>query len=225
METNEMKARILQALKKGEYEISICEPNNVWIHEHPDGSKYYVLTGDSARFGTNLGSCTIKVCGLSATCELELGGWSGDDVLFRDREILDAIKKLKGMFTGIQTGTYEQMEVYAAAKGLNINDLEFYCCEDEDIPVDASDIVDLEGCKLYSVTYDDEELYLVTEPEPCEGGCWAYACYSDAEVDNYGKYPCVALFFDTEEVVDGQVAVRMDDDQCLMYNPDTGEVE
>lgn len=132
------KEIVLKALKEGQYEVEITEPNNVSCCTRYDGSYYYVMRGDSERFGVSSGMCTVYVGEHTFECELDWGEWSGDELL-EDEEIVDALESADGVISGSNQGLDGQWAVYAAANNIT-EDCPYYYCEDEDRPKDVDDL-------------------------------------------------------------------------------------
>jgi len=123
------KELVLKAIKDGEYEVEIEEPNNVRYCERYDGTPFYIMVGDDIKFGVWAGSCTVHVREHSFVCDLDYGEWSGDDLL--DDDIIEALEDADRVIYGEHMGTDAQWEVYAAANNIT-EDIPYFWCEDDD---------------------------------------------------------------------------------------------
>lgn len=124
------KELVLKAIKDGEYEVEIEEPNNVRYCERYDGTPFYIMVGDDIKFGVWAGACSVTVRDHRFTCDLNYGDWSGDDDLL-DQELIDALEAIDGVLCGEHLETDAQWEVYAAANGIT-EKIPYFWCEDDE---------------------------------------------------------------------------------------------
>lgn len=172
------KELVLKAIKDGEYEVEIEEPNNVCYHERYDGTPFYVMIGDDVKFGVWAGSCTVHVGEHSFTCDLDYGEWSGDDLL-DDDDIVNALENADGVIWGEHLGTDGQWEVYSAANNIT-EDIPYFWCEDDEC---YKDVDSLDG-------YDEDIDFQYAEPGSDD--------WQDADVEaNCGDIH--ALYLDLKE--------------------------
>lgn len=196
------KAAVLEAIRKGEYEVQIEEPNNIMHRRHPDGTDFYVLRGDDIKFGVSAGSCSVTVEDITFTCELDWGEWSGDDEeLLEDGEVMDAIGRIDGVICGEHHTDDEYISIFEAANGFPVE--EYYGCWEDDIPMDADDMTPLDRMSHVTALEHEGRTYHVIRDElheadvDHEGYRWAYAAHG--KPDNWGRYRCVTVLLEGEE--------------------------
>lgn len=215
------KAAVLEAIRKGEYEVQIEEPNNIMRRTHPDGTDFYYLRGDDIKFGVSAGSCTVTVEGIEFTCELDWGEWSGDDDEFlADEEVMDAIEGIDGVICGEHHSDDEYIAIYEAANNCTVE--EYYGCWEDDIPMDADDMESLDDmCHVTAIEYEGEKYYIIHdqmhEADDEHGGRrWAYAATGGP--DNWGRFACAVVVLDGEkkEDIGKEIIVEVMDSDVMM---------
>jgi hypothetical protein len=166
MDNTLIKKQILDAIDRGEYEVSIEGPNNIAERTKYDGSVYYFMYGDDAGFGTHPGYCTVSILNYTFTCDLETGDWDDDCDLGDDiDDIIEAIEGLDGVIYGEHYDTESYMDIYYAAnpdapEGVAYGDWS------DDLPKDIDDLgyddayIDVKyGNKEVECTITDQQLY------------------------------------------------------------------
>ena len=198
----ERKDAILNAIRRGDYEIEIEEPNNIICRMHPDGSLFYVLRGDDIKFGVWAGSCRVTIEGIAFDCDLNYGDWSSDDAeLLEDSEVLDAIESIDGVICGEHHSDDELISIYEAANKCKVE--EYYGCWEDNIPPDASDIRPLnEKAWLTALEFDGETYYIDgcminDADERHQGKRWTLGAYG--EPDNWGLFRCKVVLLEGEK--------------------------
>lgn len=219
MEYNEVKQTIKtikQAIKKGDYSVTIHEPNNIMECTALDGRTFYkVMDMDDATSGNDFGSCEVKVAGYEFSCDFETGECEStffDEIndeykakngrtISKDRligETLDAFYKSKDILWGTYVEPDEQMMVYAKVERLK--NPEYYWGEDDCCPLEEGSCSlrypeDL-GCG--EVEYDGSTYYLV-EDTSGDDGEEVLAVEAGTEPDDQGVYEAVTLTLEYDD--------------------------
>lgn len=118
---------IRKALAKGDFKVTLYEPNNIEEYYHSDGSPYYLIMGDDAGRGVDFGSCEVEVLGHIYSCNLNTGEWEGDELL---EYVEDDLEKAEGVYYGILDDMYDECRFYAKCKGIDFKTMEYHMYED-----------------------------------------------------------------------------------------------
>lgn len=247
-EVRETIDKIVKAVKEGNYSVSYEAPNNIGSCTAPDGRTFYkVYSMDDARSSTCFGSCSVDVEGCSFLCNLENGEVESeffdnieDEYELEDGshvekeelvgEIVDAFENTDDIVVGEYTDVDAQMSFYALVN--DIDDPEYYWCEDDDCPIDKDDdwegFTEPENLGYGTVTYNGEEYYLVDEiydeeDEEDEENEQLHAVHCEETPDDYGCYSTVLLELSYEE--GGEVKVISCKECDDVYNAVEGYVE
>lgn len=214
--------RIREALSKGDYEVTFEEPNNIVLCTHPDGTEFYTTRDDDARFGCDAGSCTVIVLDHVYTCHFSTGEWEGDELL---ELVQDDLEDADGVWSGERDDLDSVFELYAKCNNLDYHKLEYYYYDDDDCPPDVDDLdtvdswdgvtpLDYNG-KTYYVLDDLDSIDILDDDVVVK-----YAVDKDAEMDNWGSYPLVAVKIQEGET-DTILEVKETDERVDRY----GELE
>ena len=198
---------IKKAIKAGKYTIDYDEPNFVFEHTAPDGSKFYVLVDmDGVRSSNYFGENTIHVAGVSFKCELEEGEWESkffDEIedsyelpkgkFVQKDELIEKIKEIVSEANGFLTGSIAfdgdlQIQAYEVMMNCQID--EYFLDEIGDMPMDISDFVPVEKECKDIIHVDNKKYYVV--PESIEGNT-LIAVSEDAKPNRYGLYETVKV--------------------------------
>jgi len=226
--------KIIDALKKGKYKVSYEAPNCFVEHTKIDGSTFYVIRGDDACFGCDDGSTTVSLLGRSFTWNPTESNWEGvDDVEVSDEsetdDLVDTLNDLPVTRLDDCPDTDELTEFYELATGETLDEVYYY--EDDDIPLDADDLVPISDFDEFgTATFDGETFVLCEEIQPPasprDAHCYALAVAAKAQPDNTGSYPCVLLSFDPSACEESSpyTATSLEPSDST-FCPETGEVE
>lgn len=133
----DLKLEILKAIENGNYEVSFEEPNNIIQCTKYDGTVFYKMRDDDAKFGCHPGYCHVDILDYTFTCDLGTGDWDGDEELIDDEDIINAIESIDGVIYGEHYDGYSYLEIYYAANP-DAQDGELY--GDGEGPVDIDDL-------------------------------------------------------------------------------------
>ena len=201
----ETKTLVLKAIKNGDYNIEIEEPNNVEQYTKSDGTVYYRLRGDDAKFGCHPGYCTVYLMDYeySFRCDLGTGEWESNCDLEDDKEIIDAIECLDDVLCGEHYDTDSYMSVYFAANPDAPDGPVLFEDEDFDDEEDYAYKTSIEATYTFDENLPDSEWKEIT-------------CY--IHDDNYNV---LQTQMNDEEDTDGIIEILSED--LKAFNPDIFE--
>ena len=233
---------IIEALKKGDYEVSYGDPNFIRECTAPDGRTFYkIVDMDDIKTSNDFGSCTVYVCDYEFSCDWGTGeyeSWFFDDIeeeyeledgtfVYKDdliESVIDAFNDRDDIFFGEYTDNDWLMEMYAKKYG--IKNIEYYWCEDDDCPVDIDDdwIDYTEPKDLgYGVVYYKRlKYYLVEKPSNVEGEK-LHAVHCHTKPDDHGRFETV--IFDVCYKKDGRIVVKACEETDECYDASGGWME
>ena len=159
----DIKSQILKAIENGDYEITIEEPNNITQCTKYDGTVFYKMEGDDAKFGCHPGYCFVDILDYTFKCDLETGDWTGHSELIEDEEIINAIEDIDGVIYGEHYDTDSYMSIYYAANP-DAPEGNVYGDWSDDMPTEVDDLgwndvyIDIEYKKSDSTDAEANEL-------------------------------------------------------------------
>jgi hypothetical protein len=174
--------QIIAAIKAGEYKLSFEEPNNISVCTKYDGTKFYLLSDDDIKFGVSGGCSIVSVLGTDYYCNLGTGEWFIDEVdngeLLEDQDLIKALESIPDILKGEMLSPDKQMEVYFRANP-DAEDLDYYWCEDENMPKDIEDL-----------GWDDVEITVNYSADGCSNDIaeWEEMECSISDSDLYSLY-------------------------------------
>ena len=243
MEYKEVRKQIdaiVEAIGKGLYEVEYNEPENFYECTAPDGRKFFKFVDmDSARHGTDFGSCTVCVKDytfsfdwgtgereskfleeLEDSYELEDGSSVTREQL--EQEIIDAFDERDNIFTGEYTDMDSQMDVYCSMYHVDPDEIEYFWGEDMDCPLDINDswieYTPPEKLGYGTVSYQGKKYFLVEETN-IEDGEEVHAVLADSVPDDEGVLDTVLL---TLEYEDDEPIVTYCEESEDLYHADEG---
>ena len=203
---------IVKAIKKGEYEVSYEDSNNIRECTAPDGRTFYKFVDmDDAKSSNCYGSCTVYVDGHEFSCDWEYGDYEsaffdeideeyeledGSRVFKEDliETVVDAFNDRKDIFFGAYSDMDSQMELFS--KIYHIKNPEYYWYEDDYCPVDINDgwhdYKEPEELGYGTVFFKHLKYYLVEQPSNV-GEEQLHAVHCKAEPDDHGHFDTVIL--------------------------------
>ncbi len=233
---------ILDALKKGDYEVSYGDPNFIRECTAPEGRTFYkIVDMDDIKTSNDFGSCTVYVSDYEFSCYWGTGEYESrffDDIeeeyeledgtcVFKDDLIecvIDAFNDRNDIFFGEYTDKDWLMELYAKKYG--IKNIEYYWCEDDDCPVDIND-----GWTKYTVPkdlgygivyYKRLKYYLVEKPGN-EDGERLHAVHCHTKPDDHGRFETV--IFEVCYKENGRITVTSCEEADECYDAAAGWIE